>query len=183
MTTKKAVNLALEIIGRNGLSGVACETTSLPQALRQIGLSRLSSATLSRVTAELRRQHLVEITRSGQTMKLQLSVAGVHRLQRAQVDSIVIKEPVRWDGTWRMVTYDVPRQKSAERRLFYHELKRLGFMMVRESVWFHPYPCFEAINQLAGYCGLQRCITAAEISRLDTVTLEKLRNHYGEKVS
>ena len=138
---------------------------------------------MSRVSAEIRRQHLVEITRSSQTTRLQLSVAGVHRLQRAQIDSIDIEEPLQWDGTWRMVTYDVPRHKSAERRLFYHELKRLGFMMVRESVWFHPYPCFEAINQLATYCGLQRCITVAEISRLDTITLEKLRNHYGTVVN
>jgi DNA-binding transcriptional regulator PaaX len=77
-----------------------------------------------------------------------------------------------------MVTYDVPRTKAAERRLFVDQLKRLGFTMVRESVWFHPFPCFDELSNLAAYCGIVRHVTFGEIDRLDTVTREKLRRAY-----
>ena len=175
MTTKQAVHLTLGQIGKNGLDGVVCEATSLPAALRSIGLDKLTSTTLKRVVAELHRQKLVEIIKGKKQLKIQLSVKGIHRLQRSQLDTVNIPQPVKWDGSWRMVTYDVPRTKAAQRRLFVDQLKRLGFTMVRESVWFHPYPCFDQLSELLSYTGLERSVTLAEISRLDTVTLGKLR--------
>lgn len=175
MTTKQAVNLSLQIIGRNGMDGVVCEATSLPAALTTAGLDKLRPSTLARVSAELRRQKLVETHRNGKHLHVQLSVKGIHRLQRAEISRVTIEEPPTWDGLWRMVTYDVPRAQSAQRRLFAAELRRLGFVMIRESVWFHRYPCFDAVLELARYCNLQRSITLAEITRLDQVTLDKLR--------
>lgn len=174
MRTKPALNSALELIGKNGLDGVVCEATSLPEALRLLGLNKLTTPTLKRVCAELHRQDLIEITKGKKALKLQLSVKGAKRLQRSTLDKLSIPEPVAWDGIWRMVTYDVPRAQSAQRRLFAEQLKRLGFVMVRESVWFHKHPCFEAVLDLARYCNLQRHITLAEVSRLDNITLDKL---------
>lgn len=181
MTTKQAINLSLETIGKNGMNGVVCEATSLPEALRIAGLDKLKPSTLSRVTAELNRQKLVETVRDGKHFRVQLSVKGIHRLQRSGIDKITVNEPTAWDGIWRMVTYDIPRTQSAQRRLFTKQLRRLGLVMVRESVWFHKDPCFEAILELARYCNLQRHITLAEITRLDSVTLEKLNNIYGNQ--
>ncbi len=174
MTTKQAVNVSLGVIGRNGMNGVVCEATSLPEALKIAGLDKLSEKTLARVAAEMRRQHLVEINKEKTHLRLQLSVKGIHRLQRVQIDNVSLSEPATWDGMWRMVTYDVPRSQSAKRRIFTTQLRRLGFVMVRESVWFHKYPCFEQVLELAQYCNLQRSITLAEVSRLDQVSLDKL---------
>ena len=182
MTTKQAVNLSLEIIGKNGMNGVVCEATSLPEALNTIGLDKLKPSTFNRVTAELRRQKLIETTRDGKHFRIQLSVKGIHRLQRAQIDKITVPEPLGWDGIWRMVTYDVPRAQSSQRRLFSEQLKRLGFVMVRESVWFHNSPCFDAVLELARYFNLQRHITLAEITRLDQVTLDRLRTVFDTTV-
>jgi DNA-binding transcriptional regulator PaaX len=175
MTTKQAVNLSLQVIGHNGMDGVVCEATSLPGALVAAGVDKLRPSTLSRVTAELRRQKLVDTKKNGKHLHVQLTVKGIHRLQRSEIDKISIPEPTTWDGLWRMVTYDVPRSQSAQRRLFAQELRRLGIVMIRESVWFHRYPSFDAVLELARYCNLQRHITLAEISRLDQVTLDKLR--------
>lgn len=175
MTTKQAVNLSLQVIGRNGMDGVVCEATSLPGALIAAGMDKLRPSTLSRVTAELHRQKLVEVKKNGKHLHVQLTVKGIHRAQRAEISKISVDEPATWDGLWRMVTYDVPRAQSAQRRLFAQELRRLGFVMIRESVWFHKYPSFEAVLELARFCNVQRYITLAEISRLDQVTLDKLR--------
>ncbi len=176
MTTKQAVSLALDVIGKNGFDGVACETTSLPEALRQNGLGNLSDSTFARVVAELRRQGLVEITKKGRTLKVQLSVKGIHRLQQHHIEKVSIAEPASWDKKWRMVTYDVPRELSAKRMLFTKQLRRLGFTMVRESVWFHPYPCFDKLNELVQFCGIARHVTFAEVTQLDTYSLARLQS-------
>lgn len=157
------------------MDGVVCEATSLPAALITAGLDKLRPSTLSRATAELRRQKLIETSKNGKHFHVQLTVKGIHRLQRSEIGKITVNEPAEWDGLWRMVTYDVPCAQSAQRRLFAGELRRLGFVMIRESVWFHRYPSFDAVLELARYCNLQRHITLAEITRLDQVTLEKLR--------
>ena len=176
MKTKQAVNLALGVIGRNGMSGVVCEATSLPAALHAAGLDNLTPTTRDRVAAELRRQSLVEISKQDKKhLLLQLSVKGIHRLQRAQVGDIGIPEPALWDKKWRMGTYDIPATHSIKRRLFTTELRRLGFVMVRESVWFHPHPCFDQLDELVRYCGIVPYVTFAEISRLDTTTVERLK--------
>lgn len=176
MKTKQAVNLALGVIGRNGMSGVVCEATSLPAALHAVGLDNLTPTTRDRVAAELRRQSLVEISKQDKKhLLLQLSVKGIHRLQRVQVGDIGIPEPALWDRKWRMVTYDIPATHSIKRRLFTTELRRLGFVMVRESVWFHPHPCFDQLDELVRYCGIVPYVTFAEISRLDTTTVERLK--------
>ena len=178
MNTKRAVNIVLEQIGSEGLSGVRLRGSSAPDALKQLKLADFDDAMIARALAEMRRQDLVEITKNGQEYRLQLSVKGIHRLQRAQVERIIIARPDTWDGLWRMVTYDVPRAQSAQRRLFARQLERLGFTMIRESVWFHPYSCFGQVEEIMTYCGLQRYVTFAEITRIDNVSLGKLKRAY-----
>lgn len=178
MTTKTSVNVVLDIIGDNGLSGIEVLAHSLSAAIDRICPADFDAPLRVRVTAELQRQSLIEVTRHHNKFQLQLSVKGIHRLQRAQVERVSIPRPDTWDGKWRMVTYDVPRAQSAQRRLFARQLERLGFTMIRESVWFHPHPCFSQVESIIGYCGLQRHVTLAEISRIDNVSLGKLKRAY-----
>lgn len=178
MTTKDVVNVVLEQIGSDGLSGIHAHGETAIDALRTRHLEDFSSLMLARVIAELRRQALATIDRKGNSYHFQLSVKGIHRLQRAQVERIQIARPSMWDGIWRMVTYDVPRAQSAQRRLFTRQLERLGFTMIRESVWFHPHPCFPQIESIVTYCGLQRYVTLAEIARIDNISRAKLTRAY-----
>lgn len=180
MTTKDAVNTLLQIIGAEGMSGIKVHAYSLSAALELICPADFSDQTKSRAIAEIKRQSLIEVAHNGSLYHIQPSVKGIHRLQRAQVERIHISRPDAWDGIWRMVTYDVPRAQSAQRRLFARQLERLGFSMIRESVWFHPYPCFAQVEELMTYCSLQRHVTLAEISRIDNVSLSKLKRAYPE---
>ena len=178
MTTKDAVNVTLGIIGNNGMSGIEVLAYSKSAAIALVCPSDFTTDLSARVAAEINRQGLVETAQSHNKFRLQLSVKGIHRLQRAEIERVKIQRPDEWDGLWRMVTYDVPRAQNAQRRLFTRQLERLGFAMIRESVWFHPYPCFGQVETIVTYCGLQRYVTLAEISRIDNVSLAKLKRAY-----
>lgn len=174
--TTLALNALLETVSSRGLSGVNVTAPTLFVALEQLEAfpSRSSPAEKRALVANLRRQGLVEVSKLSDTIRIQPSVKGVHRLQRAQLGTLYVTPQQRWDGTWRMVSYDIPARYASQRRLFTAELHRLGFSLVKDSTWFHPYPCFDVISELVAYCGLTNYVMVAEVARLDEHTLRRL---------
>lgn len=178
--TTRSLNAVLEVIGVRGLSGIVVSARTLPEALEQLDVfpTNATASEKRALIANLRRQGLVEITVKGNEMILQPSVKGIHRLQRAKIEALFIHPQNRWDGTWRMVSYDIPARYSKQRRLFTSELHRLGFTLLKDSTWFHPYPCFDVISELVAYCGLTNFVMVAEVARLDEGSLRRLLKSY-----
>jgi phenylacetic acid degradation operon negative regulatory protein len=178
--TKQALNAILEAIGSRGLSGIRIPAHSVLEALAQLEVFPDDAGTAERrmLVANLRRQGLVEITKLDGFITIQPSVKGIHRLQRAQIQNLFVRPQDRWDGTWRMVSYDIPARYGKQRRLFTAELHRLGFTLIKDSTWFHPYPCFDALSELVAYCGLTNHVMVAEIARIDEGTLRRLYKAY-----
>jgi len=174
---KDILNRALRTIGEDGLSGITVEASSITDAVRR--LEMVADATPPhRLLDEFRRQELVTVTPLRGKIHFALTVKGIHRLQKAQLESLTIATPERWDNRWRMITYDAPATFRKQRYQLVVELKRLGFYMIKESTWVHPYPCYDVLSELVRYCSMQRYVTIAEITRFDPVTAGKLARHY-----
>lgn len=45
----------------------------------------------------------------------------------------------KWEGSWLMVIYDIPEEKSVERDVLRKELKGLGFGFWQKSTWISPF--------------------------------------------
>lgn len=174
---KQLLNRALRIIGENGMSGVSVDAPNITDAVRRLDMVA-DDTPPHRILDEFRRQDLVTVTRLSGQVHFALTVKGIHRLQKAQLDSLVITTPERWDNRWRMITYDAPASFRKQRYQLVVELKRLGFFMIKESTWVHPYPCYDVLSELVRYCSMQRYVTIAEIVRFDPVTAQKLARHY-----
>lgn len=175
--TKEILNRALRIIGENGMGGISAKATSITDAVRVLGMNT-DETPPSRLLDEFRRQALVTVTQLKGQVHFALTVKGIHRLQKAQLSSLTITRPERWDNRWRMVTYDAPATFRKQRYELVVELRRLGFFMIKESTWVHPYPCYDVLSELVRYCSMQRYVTIAEIVRFDPVTAGKLARHY-----
>ena len=180
LETKQALNALLEMIGSRGLSGVSTPANTLLEALEQLDAfpDHLTRDERRALVANLRRQGLVEVSRHGDELVLQPSVKGIHRLQRAQIHELFVQPQQRWDGVWRVISYDIPANYGKQRRLFTAELHRLGFTLIKDSTWFHPYPCFDAVSELVAYCGLTNHVMVAEIARIDENSLRRLLKAY-----
>lgn len=180
--TKRILDTILGFIGAEGMSGIKVHATSAAEAIGQITPSTQPLAELapSRVVNEFRRQELVTFTQETDGLRLQLTVKGIHRLQRAQLESIEVPVPATWDKKWRMVLFDIPARRAESRYILTSQLKRLGFVMVQRSMWLHPYPCFDEVAQLLQYANLNPFVTLAEISRLDNNSTKRLLAHYPE---
>ncbi|GEM_PF-3110881 len=53
--------------------------------------------------------------------------------------SSVIKYPEKWDGMWRIVSYDFPEEKRSARNSLRHVLSKSHFLQMQKSVWIFPY--------------------------------------------
>lgn len=45
----------------------------------------------------------------------------------------------KWDGIWRLVSFDIPEKKATLRVWLRNKLKELGFGMLQESLWITPH--------------------------------------------
>lgn len=178
--TTQELNALLELIGSRGLSGVSTPASNLLEALEQLEAfpDHLTRDERRALVANLRRQGLVEVSNRDGHIVIQPSVKGIHRLQRAQISNLFVQPQDRWDGIWRMISYDIPSKYGKQRRLFTSELHRLGFTLIKDSTWFHPYPCFDAVSELVAYCGLTNHVMVAEIARIDENSLRRLYKAY-----
>ncbi len=174
--TKKQINYILRQIGKEGLGGVTLPATSVAQALELI--AQVPPELSGKFVVELRRQQLVEVSHVDGLVTLQLSVKGIHRLQRAEVSELTIPTPSAWDGRWRMVIFDLPREHAHQRYVLTTHLRQLGFVMLRDSTWLHPYPCFDVVDTIVRYCGVARAITTAEVTHLDASSERVLRRKF-----
>lgn len=53
----------------------------------------------------------------------------------------------KWDGIWRLVSFDVPEKKAKLRKRLRNKLKELGFGMLQESLWVTPHDLGEKLEQ------------------------------------
>ncbi|MBU3965538.1 CRISPR-associated endonuclease Cas2 [Patescibacteria group bacterium] len=79
-------------------------------------------------------------------IELELTQKGHKRILRYQFEDMKIKIPHKWDGFWRMVSFDIPNNKKQAREALREKLIKLGFYKFQESVFVHPYDCKNEID-------------------------------------
>lgn len=179
MDTKQGINQALKIIGKNGFSGKTVKDPSPSNALTKLLQNTKFKSNSEKILFELRRQSLVVVAKNSGSVKFTLTPAGAYRLQKVYVDEIQIEKPKKWDGKWRVVTFDVPNTQSKNRLSFTKHISKLGFTMIQKSLWVYPYPCAPEINKITDYYNLTRYCSFFTITEIDKTTLTKLKTKYG----
>ena len=96
-----------------------------------------------------------------------LTEKGKQELLKCRLEELIINKPLRWDGKWRMVIYDIKELKRRERNQMRRELMILGFVYLQNSVWIYPYECDEFITLLKTYYGLGRSLLYLVVDKLE----------------
>ncbi|OIP06783.1 hypothetical protein COS66_02075 [Candidatus Berkelbacteria bacterium CG06_land_8_20_14_3_00_43_10] len=77
-----------------------------------------------------------------------LTAQGKALVKQFKVHDVTLSHGA-WDGRWRLVSYDIPVEKSAQRNTFRRTLKAWGFCLVQKSLWVFPWECSDEISALA----------------------------------
>ena len=99
-------------------------------------------------------------------MTFTLSNDGKQKALTFELDEMVIKKN-KWDGKWRLVTFDIPEKKKKVREAFRYHLVRLGFKELHKSVFVIPYVCHGEIEYLTEFYNARRFVRYIESSYID----------------
>ena len=109
--------------------------------------AKINRQALERAINSLYTSHLVEEKnhKDGSTT-LVLSENGRKKALRFNIDKLEIKKPLRWDGKWRIVMFDIPQKLRILRDSLRIHFKEIGLIELQKSVLVHPYPCNQEIE-------------------------------------
>ncbi|MBI4136052.1 MAG: CRISPR-associated endonuclease Cas2 [Candidatus Vogelbacteria bacterium] len=132
----------------------------LPKAWKEIDRQYLY-----RILREFHRDRLVSYQeRDDGTIDIILTEEGKKRVLSFQIDKMEIKRPVKWDGKWCLVAYDIPEKKKPAREALREKLKELGFYEWQKSVFIYPFPCRDEIDFLVEFFEIRPHVRYAELS-------------------
>ena len=77
-----------------------------------------------------------------------LTQKGEAKLRQLELRDYKLKKPKRWDGKWRLLTFDIKEKRKSLREKIRYTLKRIGFLRLQDSVWVYPYDCEDLIMLL-----------------------------------
>lgn len=137
---------------------------------------RYHPATIRRTVLRLQKRHLVTWRKRGSEPVLALTDAGRRQVLRHRLDTLSLKRAKRWDGRWRVVTFDIPEERKAAREALRAKLRHLEFYQLQRSVFITPHDCREVVAFLKEFYDLGRCVQYLEASHIDC--REQLREHF-----
>lgn len=101
--------------------------------------------------------------------KLRLTPAGRVHIEKILMREYRIPEPVRWDGKWRILMFDIREKRRRVRTQLRNLLQGAGFLRLQDSVWIYPYPCDE-------FVALVRAHLASGVGELRAVVADALES-------
>ena len=85
-----------------------------------------------------------EKTRRGNFARL--TTRGKEKLRQLTINNFEIQKPKKWDGKWRLLMFDIKEKRKSIRDKIRHNLSKIGFIRLQDSVWVFPYDCEDFIN-------------------------------------
>jgi len=82
----------------------------------------------------------------------------------------------KWDGKWRMVSFDIPVYCTKGRKALVYRLKSGGFYELQRSLFLYPYDCEREIKALAKLFKIEKYIMFGLLDFVDNH--ERLSHHF-----
>jgi len=73
----------------------------------------------------------------------------------------------KWDGKWRMVAFDIPREYEKGRKTLVYRLKTAGFYPLQESIFLYPYDCRGEIDIIVKLFKLEKYVRFGTLDYID----------------
>lgn len=128
--------------------------------------------------ARLNKRKFIEIVDGPEGPVVKITEDGIKKALQYKLNTIAVKKPLRWDGLWRLVIFDVPEQKRAARDSFRSYLQKMGFYMLNKSVFVHPYPCFDEVEYLRQINGTGKEVTYITAKSIESSADLNLKSYF-----
>lgn len=139
--------------------------------------NRFNQPRLRFLLKRLHQQKEVEISEENGATIIKLTNKGKLRFLKFKLEEMIIDKPPRWDGKWRLIIYDIGKEKRHLSEIFRTFLKRMEILKLQKSVYLTPYKCDEQIEFLRQFYGLDKEVLYLVVSKLENEIAYK--NYFG----
>lgn len=140
-------NILLASIAVAGIMGVAAMAPNAIQLLKYV----LPENDIKRHYKYRINSSLKKLIRDGYVIEKNINHKKIITLTnkgKLRYESLKQHKNIKWDGKWRVVSFDVYEKNRKKRDLLRQELQVYGFQMMHQSIWVYPYPCDEYVALL-----------------------------------
>lgn len=168
----------LKLVGAGAFLAASVAIPNLPLILKPFLINqtdyevwkRFNIPYLKRTLKRLEAQKLVEIGEENSLQVVKITNVGRRRILKCALDELAIEKPKVWDGKWRLISYDIPKNLKNLRAVFRDYLRAWGFYPLHESVFLHAYPCFKQVEFLREYLGIGEYVRFFVVSKIENDT-------------
>ena len=114
---------------------------------------------LQRSLLSLKHRKLVTFKKRKGKMVLVISVDGKERLVYGSLRNVQLQRPVKWDGKWRVIIFDIPEKRKSAREALRKKFCTLGLLRIQKSCFVYPYECREEIDTISSFFDVVEDIT------------------------
>jgi DNA-binding transcriptional regulator PaaX len=143
---QQAVLATIAMAGVISIAVVAPNTLHLlkPLITDKKSLSDRTRSTRSAFSRLLKAGYIrLEPTPKGRMVRL--TAKGLQALAPFSRPGVKLKKPKKWDGKWRILTFDIKEARRSTRDNMRRMLMHIGFFPLQRSVWVYPYDCEDII--------------------------------------
>lgn len=108
-------------------------------------------------------------------VKITLKRRGKIQALKYDIDDIKLDKR-KWDGKWRLIIFDFPKNVKRARDVFREKLKELNFYKLQKSVYITPYSCENEIDFICEFFKIRKYLLILTIS--DFEGKEKLKYYF-----
>lgn len=169
--SSEAIDILLKMISLGLITGVLLAAPNAVEVLEK-PLNKVfekldereKKRKLSQLKSYLRTRGLV---RGDYEHGIQLTKKAQKRLQKIDFNNLTIHPPEKWDKNWRLVMFDIPEVQRDARIALTAKLQLLGFQILQQSVWIHPFPCKEEVSLVVSEYDVSQWVTYLETSHIE----------------
>lgn len=182
---RTAGGIALGIIGVAGIVALSAVAPNMFYAFDKLFSRKYRGRKFTRKEKErkiaktfyyLKESGYIRMRPTGKDFKIFLTELGRKKLEKMNLETLVVKRLSSWDGKWWQVAADIPTEEykwAAD--LFRQKLKDIKFFPLQRTLWFYPYDPRREVEYIIRYYGIESFVTVMEINRLDKDDERKMK--------
>ncbi|MFA4890323.1 MAG: hypothetical protein WC587_01665 [Candidatus Paceibacterota bacterium] len=174
--------LAKDILKGLAVGGLIVASFALPNLPQVFSLFGIKSAKdryrMKRAMESLKRQKLIEIYEKGNNEVMEITEKGKKRTLNYKFDDMNLVRPKKWDGLWRVISFDIPERYKRERNALTRKLKDMEIYPLQKSVFVCPFECHDEIDFVSEVLDVRKYIHYFSANEMDEKDEDFLKRYY-----
>lgn len=102
---------------------------------------------LRQMIKRMQNSKFVEIVKENGVQSIKITEKGKRKLLSYDIEKISLDD-TKWDGSWRLIVYDIGTEKKANYEIFRRTITKLRLLKLQKSVYLTPFKCEDQIEYL-----------------------------------